>query len=89
MADGGMSRRDSPTLSALLPYAVDAPAMAGHQYSKNTHLAYNKANELAGSLAFSLFVSIYIPSLYHSLSRCIEQNKKAASAGGLLAAFSL
>ncbi len=76
MADGGMSRRDSPTLNAPLPYAIDAPAMAGHQYSKNTHLAYNKANELAGSLAFSLFVSIYIPSLYHSLSCSVEQRKK-------------
>lgn len=76
MADGGVPRRDSPTLNAPLPYAIDAPALAGHQYSKNTHLAYNKANELAGSLAFSLFVSIYIPSLYHSLSCCIEQSKK-------------
>lgn len=76
MADGGMSRCDSPTLSALLPYAVDAPAMAVHQYSKNTHLAYNKANELAGSLAFSLFVSIYISSLYSSLSCSVEQRKK-------------
>lgn len=76
MADGGMSRRDSPTLSALLPYAVDVPAMTGHQYSKNTHLAYNKANELVGSLAFSLFVSIYISSLYNSISCCIKQSKK-------------
>lgn len=76
MADGGVPRRDSPTLNAPLPYAIDAPALAGHQYSKNTHLAYNKANELAGSLAFSLFVLLCIPILYDSIFCSVEQRKK-------------